>query len=168
MNIRRTGRRVQHGVEVDGDASVALKAGKRYVVVAHGIEKGTTVLWFRDDWKKARRWLFVGMKTPPKDTRVYLYCCYAGKKLPHFLKGCEVFGHTDTVPTPIGPSRDIVLAFFGEVEKLLKTDFDHDTWRAALGDYVNRLYAAEVQNPTSIWGAPVLAILRKSLGFPGP
>src|SRR5882672_1245768 len=93
-NIRRSGRRVRHGKEVDGDARVVLRTGRRYVVVAHGNPKGTTVSWFREDWSNSQRWLYVGMKRPPEGVRLYLYSCYAGKKLPRFLKKNEVFGHT--------------------------------------------------------------------------
>lgn len=166
-NIRRSGRRVRHGEEVDGDARLVLRSGGRYVVIAHGNEGGTTVSWFRGDWTKARRWLYVGMATPPKGVRLHLYSCYAGKRLPRFLKKSEVFGHTDVVPAPKGPAKDIVLAFFTEVEALFRLpDFDREHWRLTLGEYVNRLYLAELEQRTTILAAAVLQHLRKSLGFP--
>jgi hypothetical protein len=166
-NIRRSGRRVRHGKGVDGDARIVLRSGRRYVVVAHGNRKGTTVSWFREDWSTAQRWLYVGMKRPPRGVRLYLYSCHAGKKLPRFLKKNEVFGHTDEVPTPTGVSKDIVLAYFSEVEALFKlSDFDREHWRTTLGEYVNRLLLAETQQRTTISAAAVLQILRKSLGYP--
>lgn len=165
-NIRRSGRRVRHGGEVDGDARVALTTGKHFVVVAHGNRKGTAVSWFRDDWKDARRWLYVGMQDPPAGARVYLYCCYAGIALPRYLKKSDVFGHVDVVPTPVGPSRDVVLAFFSQVEALFgEAEFDRERWRKTLGAYVNELYVKEVLSPSATWTAAVLLMLRKSLGF---
>jgi len=64
-------------------------------------------------------------------------------------------------------SKDIVLAFFTEVEALFRLpEFDREHWRSTLGDYVNRLLVAEVQQRTTISAAAVLQILRKSLGYP--
>jgi hypothetical protein len=165
-NIRRSGRRVRHGHEVDGNVRLALQRGKRFVVVAHGNEKGTSVAWFRRDWKEPKRWLYVGMAAPPVGTRVYLYCCYAGIELPRYLKKSEVFGHTHEVPMPIGPAKDVVLAFFSEVDRLMRQrTFDRALWRNALLNYLASAFAAEVLSPTTPWSAAVLLMLLRSLGF---
>ncbi len=166
-NIQRTGRRVRHGRQVDGDARRVLRPGHRFVVVAHGNRAGNTVSWFRDDWDDAQPWLYVGMKQPPRGARIHLYSCFAGKKLPRFLKKSEVFGHKHAVPTPTGPAKAIVLAFFDQVEPLFDlADFDREHWRTTLGEYVNELLVQETANlHQSARSMAVLQILRKSLGY---
>lgn len=162
--LRRAGRRVRFDNQVDDDAAVELKEGKRFIVVAHGQSNGT-VRWYKSSTGNAERWLWVGMERPPKRTRVYLYCCKSGAKLPHFLSGCEVFGHIDVVPMPTGGAQDVVLGFLSVVERLVSsTDFDFALWRAHLARYVNREYAAEVEAPRGMLRTSALLMLRQSLG----
>jgi len=164
-NLEKSGRHVLHGNAV-GDAETALAAGAPFVVIAHGSEDGTTVFWCRDPAAASKPWLFVGMTNPPKQARVYLYCCHAGKGLPAFLADCEVFGHVDEVPAPMGPAKRIVLDYFAQVERVLAAVFDLSEWRRVLIDYVDQLFATEVLRPasSSSTNTVVLAMLMKSLG----
>ncbi len=164
-NLRRTGRRVRFDDDVDDDAAVELREGKAFVVLAHGQANGT-IKWFKSSRGSSARWLWVGMPRPPRRARLYLYSCHAGRRLPHFLKHCEAFGHVDVVPMPVGEARDAVLGFLTQVDWLVSdTPFDFDEWRGHLAEYVNRKYAAEVENPTGISIAGSLLVLRRSLGY---
>jgi hypothetical protein len=166
--LRRTGRRVRHGVEVNGDARRQLRSGRRYVVVAHGNKRGT-VKWFRSDWDTPQRWLYVGMTHPPSATRIYLYSCFVGKRLPRYLRkrGVEAFGHIDRVPVPNGSAKRVVLSFLDVVDDLVSgRHFDHDHWQQTLADFVNTGYAAEVLYPTGLLNAATWAMLRRSLEHP--
>jgi hypothetical protein len=167
--LRRTsryrGRRVRHDAEVSETAADEMISGRSYVVIAHGSKDGT-VKWFRSDTGSAARWLWVGMRRPPRGARVYLYSCYAGRKLPHFLRYCECFGHTDVVPMPRGGGKDAVLAFLDQVDRVLRdSPYDAEVWRVRLGAYVNAAFVKAVENPSPLGNALPLFILRKSLGF---
>jgi hypothetical protein len=141
-----------------------LRVGGRFVVVAHGRSDGT-VLWFWSTTRSGARWLWVNMPNPPKDVRVYLYVCLAGAKLARFLRRCEAFGHSDVVPMPTGGAQEVVLRYLDQVDRLMRSDIPPSDWRARLGHYVNDAYVAEVSQPTSLLAAPLLLMLRRSLGF---
>lgn len=168
-NLRRAGKRVRFDVEVSDDAFQEFKAGKRYVVVAHGTADGKTVKWFKSATGASRPWLWVGMRRPPRDARIYLYACHAGRKLPRYLRSCEAFGHLDEVPMPTGGARDAVLGFLSEVEAVV-ANWPHNaaTWRAHLADFVNRAYVAEIEGRTGLLTGQALLLLRKSLGSIDP
>lgn len=163
-NLRESGRRVRHDTAVDARAAVAMKRDKRYVVVAHGSGDGT-VMWFRSDGDGAKKWLWVGMGSPPKGARIYLYSCQGGKELPQYLKHCECFGHDGDVPMPHGSGKDIVLAYLDTVDRIMTdSNYNRDTWRAILGSWVNDSLADEAENPR-FGNALYLLMLRKSLGY---
>ena len=166
--LRRTGRRVRYDDAVSDDAALELREGKQFIVVAHGQSDGT-VSWFSSSRGSASRWVWVGMDRPPRRTRVYFYSCKAGKKLPHYLKDCESFGHVDVVPMPTGAVKSVVLGFLKQVEYLVSsTHFDFARWRDYLARYVNKALVQEVENPTGLLNANSLLMLRRSLGNVDP
>lgn len=142
--LRKTGRRVQYDNEV-GAAAQSMRARRRYVVVAHGRRDGT-VMWYRSEEAKALRWLWVAMESPPREARIYLYACEAGRRLPRSLKHCECFGHVGVVPMPVGASQMVVLRFLTWVDELMqKGEFSVDGWRKSLKSRVAKAWAAEVE-----------------------
>jgi hypothetical protein len=162
--LRRSGRRVRFDNEVRDVAADELRAGGRFVVVAHGRSDGT-VLWFCSKRGNASRWLWVGMPNPPQNTRIYLYACLAGIRLPRFLRRCEAFGHSDEIPMPTGGAQEVVLRYFDEVDRLMRHNEAITDWRVVLGLYVNEAYAEEVERPTGLLSAAALLMLRRSLGY---
>lgn len=163
--LRRTGRPVKGDREVDTVASAELKPGKRYVIVAHGASSGR-VMWSRSDSCEPLKWLWVGMRQPPKNVRLYLYSCHAGLKLARHLKHCECFGHSDAVPTPNGSADDIVLEYLDKVDEVVrKSRFDREKWRQVLGEFVNNRLVTEVESLSAPFNVFALLVLRKSLGF---
>ena len=162
--LRRSGRRVRSDDEVGPVAAMELRVGGRFVVVAHGRADGT-VLWHSAKTGVSVRWLWVGMSNPPHDARVYLYACLAGRRLPRFLKRCDVFGHSDVVPMPTGGAQEVVLLYLDEVDSLMRSDAAIDKWQEMLARYVNQAYAAEVQQPSGLLKTAALLMLRRSLGF---
>jgi hypothetical protein len=164
-NLRRTGRRVRFDSEVNQDAAIALKSGRRFVVVAHGRADGT-VMWFSSKGGVSARWLWVGMRRPPAGTRVYLYSCKAGIQLPQHLKRCECFGHVDDVPMPTGITKTVVLRYLNQVDRLVgDRESDVNDWRPRLAKYVNKRLEAEVERPTGFMNSVALQMLRRSLGY---
>ena len=162
--LKRSRRNVRYDTQVNRSAATAMKAGSRYVVIAHGNPDGT-VMWFRSDSPPASPWLWSPMANPPKKARIYLYSCHAGKELPRFLKSCECFGHTNVVPTLIGGANDVVLRYLNEVPRLMESStYNAKDWRAHLGRFVNDALVREVQNSTAILAVYKLLMLRKSLG----
>ena len=163
--LRRAGKRVHHGDGVADSAAAVLKAGRKYIVVAHGSAAGT-VRFFKPSRGSAEPWLWVKMPEPPKGTRLYLYCCRAGRRLPRFLKHCESFGHVDVVPMPTGEHDDFVIDFLHEAESLMKRrTFDRSAWLKHLLGYVDERYVDEVEFPgESLLLGPQLLMLRTSLG----
>jgi hypothetical protein len=164
--LERAGRRVRFDTQVDIKAARALKPGQRYVVVAHGTPDGV-VMWFRSDATRSARWLWRGMPNPPTGARIYLYSCYAGKELPHTLKHCECFGHTDEVPMPAKHSGDVVVNYLDAVHELMvRSSFDRVSWREELGRTINDALVRELESPSkSFMNVPKLLLLRKSLGY---
>src|SRR4051812_30201883 len=92
--VLSSGRRVLHDMEVNVQASAAIRKKRRYVVIAHGSKHGT-VQWYRSDTATSARWLWVGMPSPPTGARIYLYSCHAGEQLSAHLQLCQCFGHSD-------------------------------------------------------------------------
>lgn len=163
-NIRRSGRRVRYDSDVDPEARRELRAGHRFVVVAHGRADGS-VLWSSSANGARQRWLWADMANPPAGARVYVYACSAGPRVLSALRQCEAFAHIDSVPMPVSHARNIVLKYFNEIDRLL-ADL-HNTsadWHAHLAQYVNDAYADEVERPSSMLGSSVLYMLRRSLG----
>jgi hypothetical protein len=150
--------------EVGAVAAGELNPGGRFVVVAHGRADGT-VLWHSSKTGSTVRWLWVGMSDPPRDARIYLYTCFAGRKLSRFLKKCDVFGHCDVVPMPTGGAQGVILLYLDEVDRLMRSDPATDQWQTILARYVNQAYTAEVQQPTGLLNTAALLMLRRSLGF---
>jgi hypothetical protein len=168
QNIRRSGRRVRYDVQVCPQAHRELRAGQRFVVVAHGRADGT-VLWCDASGGEPRRWLWAGMAHPPANARVYVYACSAGPRVLRALRRCEALAHSDAVPMPVGNARALVLRYFREVDHLLADRHSSPAdWHAHLAEYVNRAYADEVANPSSILGPGLLLMLRRSLGYVDP
>jgi hypothetical protein len=59
----------------------------------------------------------------------------------------------------------LVLAFLREVDRLMSGDiFDRDEWRRDLDAYLSEALRREVDNRTSMLGAQILVMLRRSLG----
>jgi hypothetical protein len=165
QNLRRTGRTVRFDTEVDEHAAVALKTGRRFVVVAHGRADGT-VMWFSSARGVSVPWLWVGMERQPSGSRIYLYSCKAGEQLPQHLDRCECFGHVDDVPMPTASTRTVVLRYLNQVDRLVgDPESDVNTWRQRLGEYVNRRLMAEADNPTHFMNSVALQLLRRSLGY---
>jgi hypothetical protein len=163
--IRRSGRRVLYDTEINQDAKQVLKKDARYVVIAHGSPSGTVSL-YRTDWGESRPWLFVSMPHPPTGTRMYLYSCHVGNKLPRSLKKCEVSGPLDVVPMPVGFAKNVVLAFFAEIEKLLLDEpkCEPKKWNEKLSKFVNTQIALETEKE-NLQTLTILAILRRALGY---
>jgi hypothetical protein len=163
VNLRRTGRRIRYDTQVAGNAAAFLRAGRRYVVVAHGNHDGT-VTWFRSDANENSRWLWVGMSPAPRGARVYLYCCNAGPKLARFLKHCECIGHSAPVPAPVNEATAVVLTFLDEVDRLMRSPrFDASDWKAKLAEFVNEQWNNEIDQPTSILASALWLLLSDSL-----
>ena len=163
--LRRTGRRVRYGAEVDKEAAIAMKPGGRFVVVAHGRDDGT-VMWLGGDDDRPGRWLWIGMRKPPKESEVYLYSCRAGKKLPRHLKHCKCLGHVDVVPSPLGGRKDVVIGFLDEVDRVMRISTSPVEWHQGLVAYVDSLYVKAVERSATLGYFLPLLILRKSLGAP--
>lgn len=164
--LLKSGRHVRHDNDVDPSAARALRGASSFVVVAHGSDDGT-VHWFRSDRGTSERWLWVGMKRPPKRARVHLYACWAGGKLVPFLTGCESFGHSDSVPMPIGRQRHVVLRFLDRADEALRRSrYEVEAWRKELGDYVNQeLVKASRRAKIPLLTMGLLLILRRSLDY---
>jgi len=108
------------------------------------------------------------METPPVGSRVYLYSCNAGEKLPSFLlEHCECFGHLTEVPMPTAGTRAVVLRYLDEVDRLIRDHrSDVGTWRATLGAYINRALVQEAEKSDgSFMNSVALQLLRRSLGY---
>ncbi len=162
--LRKSGRYVRHDNDVDELAARILRGRNRFVVVAHGSDDGT-IHWFKSDRGTSDRWLWVGMKKPPKNARVHLYACSAGTKLVPSLKQCESFGHSDSVPMPVGRQRHVVLGFLDRADRALRrSTYDVDAWRKELGDYVNQALDVESRKKkNALLNVSLLLKLRRSL-----
>jgi hypothetical protein len=165
-NLRQSGRRVRFDTQVNDKAAIELKARGRFVVVAHGRSDGT-VMWFSSSRGTPSRWLWVGMADPPVGSRLYLYSCNAGAKLPSSLTKCECFGHSGDVPMPTGGTRAIVLRYLDEVDRLVQDhQSDIRTWRATLGIFINEALVEEAEKADSnFMNSVALQFLRRSLGY---
>lgn len=171
VGLQARGRHVLHDDAVHDDAHHTLhhtaELGSHFVVVAHGRADGT-VRWYKTARATAEDWLWVGMPNPPQNVRIYLYCCHVGKHLPGLLANCEAFGHVDSVPIPNGVDDALILDFLDQVEELVHEEiFDREEWRTRLIAYVEAAFAAEVEQPSSLLGAPTLFLLLRSLGYQG-
>jgi hypothetical protein len=165
VNIRRSGRRVKYDLEVSPDAAAELRSGRTFVVVSHGRPNGT-VTWYRSDRGSAQRWLWVGMDSPPKGARLYLYACMAGRRLPRWLRRCEALGHFDEVPMPVNGARAVVMRYFDEVDRVIDDrSLEPSDWRVELVRHLDEAHAAEVANPTGYLCSAALLMLRRSWGF---
>lgn len=169
--LQSRGRLVRHDNDVDDEAHEALRGspelGNRFVVLAHGRRDGT-VRWHKTARGTSANWLWVGMPNPPRHARLYLYCCHTGIHLPGSLAECEAFGHVDRVPIPEGEGDALVLDFLEQVDALMQgAVFDREAWRQQLIGYVQVAYAAEVEAPSGLLGAPTLLLLLRSLGYDG-
>jgi hypothetical protein len=163
-NLRRRGKVVRYDTEINGNACVAMRHGRRYIVIAHGTQEGVVQL-FRTDWNESRRWLYAGMPHPPKGASIYLYACHSGTALPRALRHCVVAGHFEVVPTPVDEARDVVLAFLSKVEALVASGATAAECRLALEKYVDKQLADAADN-ANIIRFPILHMLRKSLDYP--
>lgn len=162
-NLRRSGRRVRHGQEVQRSAAEELRSGMKYVVVAHGDDSGT-IYWSLHEDEEDSRWLWVGMEQTPSRARIYLYCCNAGPQISRYLKDCECFGHCSPVPAPVDEARDVVLDYFGEVDRLMNEEgFSVGEWRERLSTFVGERLDAELEAPTSLLGPSFYLALSRSL-----
>ena len=164
--LRKSGKRVRYDIQVHAKAASELKIGRSFVVVAHGRADGT-VLWFSSARGTAQPWLWVGMPTPPRDTRLYIYSCMAGKKLSPFLNRCEALGHKDVVPMPLEGSRRAVLGFLNEVDRLIADQSLHpQDWAKELARYVNETLSTEAERPTPHLGTiTAMMYLRRSMDY---
>ena len=164
--LRKSGKRVRYDIQVHAKAAVELRIGQRFVVVAHGRADGT-VLWFSSARGTAQPWLWVGMPTPPRDTRLYIYSCMAGKKLSPFLDRCETLGHKDVVPMPLDGSRLAVLGFLNKVDRLLgDQSLSPQDWAKELARYVNKTLSAEAEKPVPSLGTiTAMLYLRRSMDY---
>lgn len=124
-------------------------------------------MWFSTARGVSARWLCVGMENPPVGSRVYLYSCNAGQKLLSFLlEYCECFGHLTEVPMPTAGTRAVVLRYLDEVDRLVRDRSNVDTWREALGAYVNRALVEEAEKDDgNFMDSVALQLPRRSLGF---
>jgi hypothetical protein len=163
--LRKSGRRVRHDREVDRTASREIRPGKKYVVVAHGNADGT-IMWCRSEEGVSAKWLWVGMSSPPRGARLYLYSCRVGRVLPRYLKQCECFGHLDVVPMPVATKNDVVLAYLDQVDQLMNQPaFGVEDWRQRLTAYVNREYVNAILKSAPLASVLPLIQLRRSLGY---
>ncbi len=164
--LRKTNRLVRYDAEVHEDAAVELKAGHGFVVVAHGSASGT-VTWFNSIKNSESNWLWVGMPTPPRGSHIYVYACNAGKKLAQFLVNCEVLGHVDVVPMPLGNLEPAVTSFLDKVDSLLRDpSLNPQNWADELARFVNNSLAEKGLNPDSAWeDVATMLLLRRSMGY---
>jgi hypothetical protein len=167
--LKNSGRQLRHDLEVADQAADEIPPLDRVVMVAHGDAAGTVYL--SKTGIGERRWLWVGMGQAPTDARIYLYACYAGRKLPTYLTACEVFGHTSKVPIPDGDGSGVVLLYLEQVDRLMNEEkFDRESWRKELGRFVNEQIVMGDENGTWLDGSflsPIyLHLLRQSLGNP--
>jgi hypothetical protein len=160
----RAGRRVRHDRDVDPQATIALRSGRSFIVIAHGAANGT-VTWFRTDTQQELDWLWVGMPNAPSGARIYLYSCCAGPALTAFLPD-DLLGHEGRVPIPVDNARVAVLAFLLEVERAMSVeDSGPVEWRERLVRYVNRRLAIAQEGRLSDEETVTLLMLRKSFAF---
>jgi hypothetical protein len=169
--LQSRGRAIVHDNDVHDEAHEVLRegpdGGRHFVVVAHGSKDGT-IRWHKTGRGTSELWLWVGMPNPPQQVRIYLYCCHVGIHLPGLLGGCEAFGHVDRVPIPADETDALILDFLDQVDALMQEPaFDAEGWRQHLIGYVQAAYAAEVEVPTALLGAPTLLLLLRSLGYGG-
>jgi len=163
QNVRRSGRRVRFDTQVPNRAASAIRAGRRYVVIAHGDSEGT-VFWFRSDLGSSVKWMWVGMRDAPRAARVYLYCCHVGPELTRFLKRCESFGHCSSVPAPVDEAEAIVLDYLSKVDELMRRNtFDAGNWRKELQDHVAQRLSDELDVGTSVRSISTWLMLGNSL-----
>ena len=161
--LRRTGRRVRFGEDGSRGGAALLHRNRRYVVVAHGDESGT-VYWSNGEGADDFPWLWVGMNPVPSGSRVYLYCCKAGTRLVRFLRGCECFGHSASVPAPVELAESIVLSYLDEVDRLMRrVEFGRAQWRSELLEFVAERMNREIEYPTSLLGVSFWLQLSRSL-----
>ncbi len=120
--IRREGWPLLSGATVGPHAAKLLCVGERGIVVGHGSVDGSTLFLARGPRRvAARRWLWVGMKTPPLGATIYLYSCYCGNSLAPALSGSIAVGHYDVVPIPTPDTERTVQSFFAGIRTLLAT-----------------------------------------------
>ena len=117
--LRGEGWTVLTGKVVPRRARRALLAGSRRIILGHGEREE---LWLACGGRRAsERWLWVGMRQPPRDARLYLYSCWCGCRLAPALRTNFVVGHYNEVPIPTRLTRAVVLPFLSKVFQLMTT-----------------------------------------------
>lgn len=162
--LNDSGRKLVYDTEVDERPTATLDPAQSYIVVAHG--RPDRVLLYRSDWNESRSWIRVGMASPPRNARIYLYACWAGTELVDFLEDCEAFGHIDTVPIPDHDCCHIVFEYLEQVEQLIEQPYDRPEWFVTLGDYVDNRHAQVCLDggPDAFLDSVIWTLLRRSLG----
>lgn len=123
-------------------------------------------MWFNSDVGRPVRWLWVGMRNPPRRARLYLYACSAGERLCHFMRHCVSMGHSKVVPMPSARANDVVMRYLDEVDRVLAdAALDPNDWKNHLAQFLDDELVRVVENPDDMLDVPTVHILRRSLGY---
>ena len=154
------------------NAEETLESNDRIVVVAHGSDDGTVYMCSAEG--RPFRWLWRDMELESLGCRTYLYCCHAGAGLVPRFRHCEIFGHIDKVPIPVGDAKsDYVMQFLGLVLETVRNDnFDRDIWQKKFMEFLDPLFAnlndKDVDDDSGLDDFYALFLLRQSLNFGRP